>query len=190
MSTPTYLVGFTGSLRKHSVNQGVLRAVQQLLPAEVRMEILSLDVLPHYNMDLEDDEPEAVRHFKEKISRADALFIATPEFNGSIPGVLKNALDWASRPFGKSVLAGKPVALTGAGGRGGTASAQAHLRHMFTRFGVVIPVLAQPEVYIANAWEKFDDQGNLKDTATRERLRDLLQALLEAIEAQKQAMVA
>lgn len=190
MSTRTYLVGLTGSLRKHSVNQGVLRALQQLLPVEVRMEILSLDVLPHYNMDLENDEPEAVRRFKEQLSHADAVFIATPEFNGSIPGVLKNALDWASRPFGRSALAGKPIAITGAGGRGGTASAQAHLRHMFTRFGVAIPVLAQPEVYIANAWEKFDDHGNLKDTATRDLLRDLLQALLEAVEAQEQAMAA
>ena len=190
MTTSTYLVGLTGSLRKHSVNQGVLRAVQGMVPGEVRMDILSLAELPPYNMDWEDDEPQAVRRFKAKLSLADAVFIATPEFNGSVPGVLKNALDWASRPFGRSVLAGKPVAITGAGGRGGTASAQAHLRHIFTRFGVPIPVPAQPEVYLANAWEKFDDQGNLQDQASREQLRGLLEALLAAVEAQKQAMVA
>jgi len=188
MSTPRYLIiGLTGSLRKHSVNQGVLRAVQELLPGEARMEILSRDGLPHYNMDLEDDEPEAVRHFKAKLSLADAVFIATPEFNSSVPGVLKNALDWASRPFGRSVMAGKPVAITGAGGRGGTASAQAHLRSIFRHFGVPISVLVQPEVYLANVWEKFDANGDLKDQTSRERLRDLLEALLEAVRAQEMA---
>ena len=115
MATQLALVGLTGSLREGSANRGVLRAARDLLPADARLEILALDTLPFYNMDLEADEPASVRRFKEQLRRADAVLIATPEFNGSIPGVLKNALDWASRPFGQSVLAGKPTAITGAG---------------------------------------------------------------------------
>lgn len=107
MSTSITLVGLTGSLRKHSVNKGVLHAVQDLLPQDVQMEILSLEELPYYNMDLDGHEPEAVRLFKEKLQQADAIFIATPEYNGSIPGMLKNALDWASRPPKQSVMIGK-----------------------------------------------------------------------------------
>lgn len=180
MSTQMFLVGLTGSLRAKSVNHGVLRAVQDLLPPQVRMELLALEALPYYNMDLEADEPSSVRRFKEQLRQADAVLIATPEFNGSIPGVLKNALDWASRPVGHSVMVGKLTAITGAGGRGGTA--QAHLRLILKRFGVA--VLEQPEVYIANSWEKFDPDGHLHDEATREQLRVLLTALLATVQAQ------
>lgn len=188
MSTQMFLVGLTGSLRAKSVNHGVLRAVQDLLPPQVRMELLALEALPYYNMDLEADEPASVRRFKEQLRQADAVLIATPEFNGSIPGVLKNALDWASRPFGHSVMAGKLTAITGAGGRGGTAQAQAHLRLILKRFGVA--VLEQPEVYIANSWEKFDPDGHLQDEASREQLRVLLIALLAAVQAQAAVVAA
>ena len=179
MSTSITLVGLTGSLREQSVNKGVLRAVQELLPPDVQMEILPLGELPYYNMDLEADEPEAVRRFKEKLRQADAIFIATPEFNGSVPGLLKNALDWASRPYRASVMTGKPTAITGAGAFGGTASAQAHLRQILNRFGV--PVVDAPEVYIANSWEKFDANGDLTDGPTREQLRELVTALLRRV---------
>lgn len=128
MSTSITLVGLTGSLREQSVNKGVLRTVQELLPPDVQMQILPLGELPYYNMDLETHEPQAVRDFKKKLHQADAIFIATPEFNGSIPGVLKNALDWASRPYGASIMTGKPTAITGAGAFGGTISAQVSLR--------------------------------------------------------------
>lgn len=180
MSSSITLVGLTGSLREQSVNQGVLRAVQELLPPDVQMEILPLGELPYYNMDLEADEPEVVRHFKEKLHQADAIFIATPEFNGSVPGLLKNALDWASRPYGASVMTGKLTAITGAGAFGGTASAQAHLRLILNRFGV--PVVDGPEVYIAKSWEKFDANGDLTDGPTREQLRELLEALLSRVQ--------
>ncbi len=188
MAVQLSLVGFTGSLRVGSVNQGVLRAIQELLPVDARLEILALDTLPFYNMDLEADEPASVRRFKEQLRQADAVVIATPEFNASIPGVLKNALDWASRPSGQSVLVGKPTAITGAGGRGGTVSAQQHLRQILKRFGVV--VLEAPEVYIANSWEKFDSGGQLRDEATREHLRRLVVALLEQVRAQPVASAA
>lgn len=180
MSTSITLVGLTGSLREQSVNKGVLRAVQELLPPDVQMEILPLGELPYYNMDLEVDEPEVVRRFKEKVRRADAIIIATPEFNGSVPGLLKNALDWASRPYGESVMTGKLTAITGAGALGGTASAQTHLRLILNRFGV--PVLDGPEVYITKSWEKFGAKGDLTDGPTREQLRELVATLLRRIQ--------
>jgi chromate reductase len=130
-------------------------------------------------MDLEQDEPASVSAFKAQLSRADAIVIATPEYNSSLPGVLKNALDWASRPYGASAMAGKPVAIVGAGAFDGTASAQAHLRLILSRFGVT--ALEQPKVYIAKSWEKFDEQGNLQDEATLHQLRALVDALLERI---------
>jgi len=182
MLTQISLVGFTGSLREKSVNKGILRVIQDLLPAYVRMEFLAIEELPYFNQDLEADEPASVRNFKEKLRHADAVLIAAPEFNGSIPGVLKNALDWASRPAGQSAMAGKLTAIAGAGARGGTASAQAHLRHILKLFGVA--VLEQPEVTITNSWEKFDAEGNLQDEASRAQLRELLSALLEAVQAQ------
>ncbi|MGH2508644.1 MAG: NADPH-dependent FMN reductase [Ktedonobacteraceae bacterium] len=182
MSTQISLVGFTGSLREKSVNKGILRVVQELLPAHVTMEILTVGELPHYNLDLEADEPASVRNFKAKLRHADAILIVTPEFNGSVPGVLKNALDWASRPAGQSVMTGKLTAIAGAGGRGGTGSAQAHLRHILKRFGVV--VLEQPEVMIANSREKFDHEGNLQDEASRAQLSALLSELLVAVQTQ------
>lgn len=180
MSTSLTLVGLTGSLREQSVNAGVLRAVQELLPPDAQMEILPLGELPYYNMDLEADEPEAVCRFKEKVRQADAIFIATPEFNASVPGLLKNALDWASRPYGGSVMTGKLTAITGAGAFDGTASAQAHLRLILSRFGV--PVVDAPEVHIAKSWEKFDANGDLTDDPTREQLRELVAALLSRVQ--------
>lgn len=130
-------------------------------------------------MDLEEDEPASVSAFKAQLSRAAAIVIATPEFNSSLPGVLKNALDWASRPYGASVMAGKPVAIVGAGAFDGTASAQSHLRLILSRFGVT--PLEQPEVCIIESWEKFDGQGNLQDEATLHQLRTLVNALLQSM---------
>ncbi len=179
MSTQPTIVAIAGSLREHSVNRGVLRAIQGLLPENIRMEIANIEPLPYFNMDLEQDEPASVSAFKTQLSQADAIVIATPEFNSSLPGVLKNALDWASRPYGASVMAGKPVAIVGAGAFDGTANAQAHLRLILSRFGVA--ALEQPEVYIAKSWEKFDEQGNLQDEATLNQLRTLVDALLQQI---------
>lgn len=180
MSNSITVVGLTGSLRERSVNKGILYAVQELLAPDVQMEILPLEDLPYYNMDLEIDEPEVVRRFKEKVRQADALFIATPEFNGSVPGVLKNALDWVSRPYGESVMTGKLTAIAGAGAFDGTATAQAHLRLILNRFGVL--VVDDPEVYIAKSWEKFDANGNLTDVSTREQLRELVAALFSRMQ--------
>lgn len=176
------IVAFTGSLREKSANKGVLRAIREMLPEGVELEVLAPEGLPYYNMDLEADAPEPVRAFKERIRQADGAIIVTPEFNGSMPGVLKNALDWVSRPRETSPLRGKPTIITGAGAGGGTASAQSHLRLALGRFGV--SVLEQPVVHIIKAWEKFDAEGNLQDEETRTNLRALVLALIKAVEEQ------
>src|SRR5262249_37665020 len=155
-----------------SLNKGILREVREILPEGVEFEVLAPEELPYYNMDLETNEPEAVSAFKARIRQADGALIVTPEFNGGMPGVLKNALDWVSRPRETSPLRGKPTIITGAGAGGGTASAQAQLRLALGRFGV--NVLEQPVVHIVKAWEKFDADGNLQDEETRANLRALV----------------
>src|SRR5437763_12934578 len=177
MSSTIHILGFAGSLRKKSYNRAALKVAQELAPDGVKFEIVPLDDLPLYNQDYENDEPEAVRTFKDKIRQADALFITTPEYNYSTSGVLKNAIDWASRPTGKSVLEGKPAAIMGIGGRFGTVRAQQHLRQVFHYLNM--PVLLKPEVHVMTAWEKFDDDDNLTDDKTREQIQALVEALVQ-----------
>jgi chromate reductase len=176
MANKIHVLGFSGSLRKGSFNTALLRAAVELLPEGMTLEIFDLSPLPFFNSDLEaQGTPEAVKNFKARIAAADALLIATPEYNYSIPGVLKNAIDWASRTPKDSPLNGKPVAMTGAGGMFGTVRAQMHLRQIALHNGML--VLAKPEVYVARASEKFDTAGRLIDEPTRQRLRELLEAL-------------
>jgi len=172
-----HLLGFSGSLRRGSFNSALLRAAAELLPEGVALEVLDLSPIPLYNRDVETaGTPEAVQNFKARIAAADALLIATPEYNYSIPGVLKNAIDWASRPPKDTPLSGKPLAIMGASGGGsGTMRAQMHLRHVAV-FTNMLP-LNKPEVYVTRAAEKFDAQGRLIDEPTRQRVRELLAAL-------------
>jgi chromate reductase len=172
-----HILGFSGSLRKKSYNRAGLREAQRLMPEGAELEIFELDSLPLFNQDYENDPPEPVRIFKEKILHADALLVVTPEYNYSFSGVLKNAIDWASRPRETSPLLRKPTAIMGFGGRFGTVRAQLQLRQVFLYLDM--PVLLKPEVYVINAWEKFDDNGNLTDEQTRTQVETLLQALLE-----------
>ena len=131
---------------------------------------------PLFNQDHEGEPPAAVRQFKSAISEADAILIVTPEYNYSVPGVLKNAIDWASRPYGQSAWDGKPVGIMGASvGMLGTARAQYHLRQIFV-FLNMFP-LNQPEVMIANVDQKFDTDGKLTDKKTAKKIQELLQAL-------------
>jgi chromate reductase len=175
-SSLTFL-GVAGSLRTASYNRGLIRAAEDVAPAGVRVVPYDLAALPMFNADVEaDGDPPAVADFKRAIGAADALLIATPEYNHCVPGVLKNAIDWASRPPRQSVLTGKPVAIMGASTSGGaTARAQAHLRDglAYTN-GFVLPL---PEVLVGLAREKFDEAGNLTDPGTREEVRDLLVSL-------------
>ena len=129
MSSKMSILGFVGSLRQGSYNRALLRAAQVMVPSEARLEIFDLARIPFFNQDLETQPVEKVKEFKPSIRAADALLIVTPEYNYSMPGVLKNALDCASRPYVDNVLDGKPAAIMGASmGMLGTARAQYHLR--------------------------------------------------------------
>lgn len=169
-------VGFAGSLRADSYNRSLLRTAAKLLPEGVEMEIFDLEGIPPFNEDHLRDMPERVKALKAIIKGADALLIVTPEYNYSVPGVLKNAIDWASRPPVDNVFAGKPVAVMSAStGMIGGARAQYHLRQSFV-FLDMHPV-NKPEVVVTFAAKKFDERGNLLDEETRERVRALLTAL-------------
>lgn len=180
MSSTIHILGFTGSLRKGSYNQAALRQAQKFLSDGAEMEIISLENIPLYNQDYEYDEPEPVRILKDKVKMADALFIVTPEANYSIPGVLKNAIDWISWPLKMCPMTGKPTAIMGVGGRFGTARAQLHLRQILAYLDV--PVITKPEVFIINGWEKFDSEGNLTDERGRNEMKILLEKLVKAAE--------
>jgi chromate reductase, NAD(P)H dehydrogenase (quinone) len=176
MTAPIHVLAFSGSLRRASHNTAMLRAASELLPAGMSLEIFDLAPIPLYNQDLDGpNAPEPVLHFKQRITAADALLIATPEYNYSFSGVLKNAIDWASRPPRASPLSGKPLAIMGAGGMFGTVRAQLHLRQVATETNML--ALNKPEVRVTRPWEKFDDQGRLADEPTRQELRALLEAL-------------
>ena len=173
MNSPLTILGIAGSLRKNSYNRGALRAAQELAPEGVRIEIFDLDGIPVFNQD-EEKPPERVVQFKDRIRAADAILSVTPEYNYSIPGVLKNAIDWASRP--PNAWKDKPAAIMGASpGFAGTARAQYHLRQVFVNINV--HALNKPEVMIANASERFDEQGNLVDEKSRNNIRKLLESL-------------
>jgi len=177
---PFRILGIPGSLRRGSYNRGLLRAAAELAPPEVEVQIFGrLGDIPPFNEDVEaQGDPEPVRALKEAIRAANALLIATPEYNYSIPGVLKNALDWASRPYGENVLRRKPVAIIGASvGPGATIRSQLALRQVFVFTESY--VLLQPEILVANASERFDADGNLTDQPTRGIIRAQLEALIE-----------
>ena len=178
MSKPLRILGIAGSLRRQSYNRAALRAAAELAPEGATVDIFELDGIPGFSEDDEQRPPEMVVELKRRIREADAVLFVTPEYNYSIPGVLKNAIDWASRPYGDSAWSGKPAAIMGAStGAIGTARAQYHLRQVMV-FLNMFPV-NQPEVMIGNASERFDAEGNLTDGATREFVGRLIQSLVE-----------
>ena len=178
MSNPVRILGIAGSLRRQSYNRGALRAAAELAPEGATVEIVELDGIPGFSEDDEQNPPDKVTELKRRIREADAVLFVTPEYNYSLPGVLKNAIDWASRPYGDSAWSGKPAAVMGASvGSIGTARAQYHLRQVMV-FLNMFPI-NQPEVMIGNASQRFDSEGNLTDEQTREFIRQLLQNLVE-----------
>jgi chromate reductase len=178
MSKVVTVLGFAGSLRKASYNKALLHAAVELAPKNVKIEVFDLEGIPPFNQDFEKQPPKRVKEFKAKIRAADAILIATPEYNYSIPGVLKNAIDWASRPYPDNAFDGKPVAIMGASiGMLGTARAQYHLRQCFI-FLNMYP-LNKPEVMVTYAPQKFDENGRLMDEETREHVATLLQSLVD-----------
>jgi chromate reductase len=178
MANPFKILAIPGSLRKQSYNHSALKAAQQLTPEGVQIEIFDLTDIPLYNQDRDGTPPARVAEFKAAIRAADAILFCTPEYNYSVPGVLKNAIDWASRPYGDSAWSGKPVAVMGATvGQHGTSRAQYHLRQTFVFLNM--PVLQQPEVMIPDASHKFDADGNLTDEATKAFIQKQIVALVE-----------
>jgi chromate reductase, NAD(P)H dehydrogenase (quinone) len=171
------ILGIAGSLRKGSYNRAALRAAAGLVPDGVTLEIFDLEGIPPFNEDEEPHPPARVTELKARIHAADAILFSTPEYNYSIPGVLKNAIDWASRPYGHNAWDDKAVAVMGASvGQHGTSRAQYHLRQVFV-FTNMHP-LNQPEVMIADASHRFDDRGNLTDEKAKELIRQLLAGLV------------
>jgi chromate reductase len=167
------ILAFAGSLRKGSYNKGLLRAASEELPEGAKLEIFDLEGIPPFNQDLEGNMPGRVKEFKAKVKAADAILIATPEYNYSVSGVLKNAIDWVSRPYGDNSFEGKPVAVMSASvGMLGGARAQYHLRQMFV-FLNMHPV-NRPEVMLPFATDKFDDKGVLTDKTARALIKDLV----------------
>src|SRR5687768_12340475 len=178
MSNPVRILGIACTLRRDSYTRATLRAATELAPEGASIETFELDGIPGFNQDDEQNPPDKVVELKKRIREADALLFVTPEYNYSIPGVLKNAIDWASRPYGDSAWSGKPAAIMGASvGNIGTARAQYHLRQIFV-FLNVIPI-NQPEVMIGKASERFDAEGNLTDDSTRDHIRKLLESLVD-----------
>src|SRR6478672_2336520 len=171
MKTPIRILGIAGSLRHGSYNRAALRAATKLVPEGAILETFELDGIPVFNQDEEQNPPAKVTELKRRIREADAILFVTPEYNYSVSGVLKNAIDWASRPYGDSAWNGKPAAIMG------TARAQYHLRQMLV-FLNMFPI-NQPEVMIAHAEERFDQEGNLTDVITKEFILALLQNLVD-----------
>lgn len=172
------IVGFTGSLRKKSYNMAILKTIAKLMPQHINFEILDLSNIPFFNEDIT-DIPDSVRIFNDKLSKADGIIISTPEYNYSIPPVLKNALDWASRSEYQP-LSGKPLAISSASiGIFGGVHSQMHLREVCVVLN--LKPINRPEVYIGKANEKFDENENLTDEYTKKKIIELINSLITEI---------
>ena len=183
------ILGIAGSLRKQSYNRGALRAAQQLCPEGAKIEIFELDGIPGFNQDEEKNPPPAVVELKKEIRAADAILFVTPEYNYGLPGVLKNAIDWASRPYGDNAWDGKPCAIMSAAmSMGGGIRAQYQLRQSFVFLNM--EAVVQPEVAINNVAERFDQQSNLKDETSKKLIGQLLQNLVRKVRLMRPAMKA
>ncbi|WP_295551691.1 NADPH-dependent FMN reductase [uncultured Pseudacidovorax sp.] len=159
-----------GSIRQDSLNRKLALALAALAPEDFTFEHLRIDNLPLYNQDLDGKQPAEVQQLKTEIARAQGLLIVTPEYNRSIPGVLKNALDHGSRPYGQNAWGGKPAGVIGISpGAIGTALAQQHLRNVLAYLDV--PTLGQPEAFIQNKDDLFDEKGHIGNEGTRKFLQ-------------------
>lgn len=172
-----------GSLRKESFNRQLAHAVTSLAPADFSFEFLDIGALPLYCQDYDADYPEVARQFKQQIEKADALLFVTPEYNRSMPGVLKNAIDWGSRPWGKNAWGGKPGAVLGTSvGAIGTALAQQHLRNVLAYLDVAL--LGQPEMFIKHDVAKIDAKGTILDDDMRKFLQNFVDRYVDWVKRQ------
>ena len=170
-----------GSLRKESFNQKMAKALVAIAQPPLKLEIVEIGHLPYENQDFEKDPPQAVRDFKQKIESFDAVLFVTPEYNRSVPGVLKNAIDVGSRPYGKSSWSRKPAGVISVSpGPIGGFGANHHLRQSLVFLDM--PAMPQPEAYIGNAASLFDEKGALVNDSTREFMQKYLQAFAQWIE--------
>src|SRR3954451_7806758 len=176
------VLGISGSLRRDSFNSGLLRAAAELLPSGVELEVFDgLKAIPPYDADDDiEPAPAAVADLRDAIGDADAVLVATPEYNASIPGVLKNALDWASRPHATNPLRGKPAAVVGAStGMFGAVWAQAETRKVLSTIGARVVDMELP---VPDGEARFDSDGTLRDAEVAEQLGEVVAGLLEAVE--------
>jgi chromate reductase, NAD(P)H dehydrogenase (quinone) len=175
------VVVLVGSLRAASLNRKVANTLRELAPGSLALEIVEIGDLPLYNDDLEANVPAAWARFRERVRKADAVLFVTPEYNRSVPGLLKNAIDVGSRPYGKSVFSKKPAAIMSVTpGPLGAFGANHHLRQSLVFLDM--PALQQPEAYIANAGKLFDETGALTNDDTRAFLQKYIQAFAAWIE--------
>ena len=180
MADQVKILGIAGSLRKASYNRGALRAAQQLCPEGAKIEVFELDGIPPFNQDEERTPPQKVLDLKNRIRTADAILLVTPEYNYGMPGVLKNAIDAASRPYGDNAWSGKPVAIMSAAlSMGGGVRAQYQLRQAFVFLNM--DAVVQPEVAIGNAPQRYDEQGNLTDETSKKLIAQLVKNLVEKV---------
>ena len=178
-STKTFrVIGISGSGRKGSYNTALLRAAKQVVPRGVILEIVDVSRFPLFNEDLESQMPAIVKDFKQKVKEADAVLFLTPEYNYSLSGIMKNAIEWGNRPDGENSWRGKPAAIVSASAslRGG-ARAQLHLRQILVDLDMY--PINQPQLLVARAEEKFDNDLRLTDERTRQTLQELLTALVQ-----------
>lgn len=181
------VVGIAGSLREKSYNRAALRAAKKLAPDNIEVEVFDrMADIPPYNQDRENDLPEAVVKLKKMVKAADGVLFVSPEYNYSVSGVLKNAFDWASRPYGKSAWTGKPAAIMGASsGMLGTARMQYHFRQVVVHESM--PAVVESEVMIPHSADKFNERLELTDEKTKEKIVELLNALADLIKLYSQA---
>ena len=185
MADTLTILGIAGSLRQQSYNKGALRAAQKACPEGARLELYDIAGLPLFNQDEERNPNAKVADLKQRIRAADAILISTAEYNYGMPGVLKNALDCASRPYGDNAWDGKPVAIMSAAmSMGGGVRAQYQLRQCFVFLNM--EALVQPEVAIANAPQRFDEQGGLTDETSKKLIAQLLQNLVAKVRLTRQ----
>ncbi len=178
MAKKTKILAFGGSLRKGSYNKALLKGAIKLAPDDALVTEFDIKDIPIFNQDLESRLPESVSEFKREIREADAVLIVTPEYNYSIPGFIKNAIDWASRPYNDNVFNEKPVAIiSSSGGFISGSRAQYHLRQVLVFLNA--HALNKPEVMIPFVNEKIDSEGNITDDKTKEKIREQLIALVK-----------
>jgi len=180
MTTTHHIAVLVGSLRKDSLNRKMALAASSLAPVSLHLEIVEIGALPHYNADLEEraTPPAAWLVFREQIRSAQGVLFVTPEFNRSVPGALKNAIDVGSRPYGQSSWAGKPCGVISVTpGALGAFGANHHLRQSFVFLDM--PAMQQPEAYIGNAGNLFDDKGTLTNPGTRDFVANYMQAFAQ-----------